>query len=203
MGMRYTMVNQLPENKMRLYPTKVINIIGGPGCGKSLFKSTIVLNLLVRHHTVETVPDFAKILVWQQDFESLKNQYAIAQRQYEMLNVLDGQVEFIVTEGSLPKLLFYNEYYEDNVCDVAKTRTQILDWYNQHNNINVMVRRGDEGRYNQAGRLQNEEGAHAVDRGLRDTLAREGIRYTFLEPDVKAIHAFAATLVDTPAKKET
>lgn len=202
MGLRYTMVNQLPENKMRLYPTKVINIVGGPGCGKSLFKSTIVLNLLVRHHTVETVPDFAKILVWQQDFESLKNQYAIAQRQFEMLNVLDGQVEFIVTEGSLPQLLFYNEYYEDNVCDVGKTRTQILDWYHQHNNINVMVRRGDEARYTQAGRLQNEEAAQEVDRGLRDTLTREGIKYTLLEPDVKAIHAFAATLIDTPAKKD-
>ena len=24
-----------PDNKMRLYPTKVINILGGPGCDKA------------------------------------------------------------------------------------------------------------------------------------------------------------------------
>ena len=31
MSIRYTnVINHLPETKMRLYPTKVINIIGGP-----------------------------------------------------------------------------------------------------------------------------------------------------------------------------
>ena len=55
--------------------------------------------------------DFAKSLVWQQDFEALKNQYQIAQRQFEMLQLLDGQVQYLVTECSLPQLLYYNEQY--------------------------------------------------------------------------------------------
>ncbi|WP_293662459.1 hypothetical protein, partial [Rhodoferax sp. OV413] len=86
MTLRYTTVpNTLPENKMRLYPTKVINIIGGPGSDKSLFSAAIILFLNLHHKTVETIPDYAKSLVWQQNFEVLKNQYFIAQRQFEML----------------------------------------------------------------------------------------------------------------------
>jgi len=196
MTIRYTSVaNVLPESKMRLYPTKVINIIGGPGSDKSLFSSAIILYLNMKHKTVETIPDYAKSLVWQQNFEVLKNQYFIAQRQFEMLNLLDGQVQFLITECSLPQVLYYNENYAENICDVGKTRKQILEWYGQHNNINIMVERGEK-KYVHTGRFQDEEQARAIDHGLRGVLVREGLHFTALPPDVEAINAFAATLLD-------
>jgi hypothetical protein len=193
---RYASVaNVLPESKMRLYPTKVINIIGGPGSDKSLFSAAIILQLNLRHKTVETIPDYAKSLVWQQNFEVLKNQYFIAQRQFEMLNLLDGQVQFLITECSLPQVMYYNENYADNICDVAKTRAQILAWYQQHDNVNIFVERGDK-KYVHTGRFQDEEQARAIDRGLRSVLVREGIKFTALPPDVDAINAFTATLLE-------
>ena len=196
MTIRYTsVVNVLPESKMRLYPTKVINIIGGPGSDKSLFSSAIILFLNLHHKSVETIPDYAKSLVWQQNFEVLKNQYFIAQRQYEMLNLLDGQVQFLITECSLPQVLYYNENYADNICDVNKTRTQILEWYGQHDNINIMVERGDK-KYVHTGRFQDEEQARDIDQGLRGMMAREGLGFTALQPDVDAINAFAASLLE-------
>ena len=117
---------------MRMFPTKVINVIGGPGCDKSLVSAAIIVNLSLRNKSVELIPDFAKALVWQKDFEALKNQYYIAQQQFRMLELLDGQYQYLVTESSLPQLLYYNGHYEENICDVAKTRTQILAWYRQH-----------------------------------------------------------------------
>lgn len=195
MTLRYTTVsNHLPESKMRMYPTKVINIIGGPGSNKSLFSSAIVLYLNMHQKSVETVPDYAKSLVWQQDFEALKNQYSIAQRQFEMINIIDGQVQFIVTECSLPQVLYYNEHYEDNICDVGKTRSNILKWYRQHNNVNVMIKRGDR-KYVHSGRFQDEDDARKIDHGLRATLVREGMQFTELTPDITSINAFAATLL--------
>lgn len=196
MAIQYTSVaNHLPENKMRLYPTKVINVIGGPGCDKSLVTSAIILFLKLHDKTVEVIPDYAKSLVWQQNFEVLKNQYFIAQRQYEMLNLLDGQIQFLITECSLPQVLYYNENYADNICDIGKTRTQILNWYKQHNNVNVLVERGDR-KYIHTGRFQDEEQAKGIDRGLRGILAREGLRYTALPGNVEAINAFAQTLLE-------
>ena len=196
MTIQYTTVaDRLPENKMRMYPTKVINIIGGPGCDKSLFSSAIILYLNLHNKTVENVPDYAKSLVWQKDFEALKNQYQIAQRQFEMLELLDGQVQFLVTECSLPQVLYYNEHYPENICDVAKTRLKILDWYKQHNNVNILVERGDK-KYVHTGRFQDEDQARNIDRALRQTLTREGMKFTILPPDIDAINAFAATLLE-------
>ncbi len=196
MSIRYAnVINHLPETKMRLYPTKVINVIGGPGCDKSLVTSAIILYLKLRQKTVEVIPDYAKSLVWQRNFEVLKNQYFIAQRQFEMLELLDGQIQFLVTECSLPQVLYYNETYADNICDIGKTRQQILQWYKQHDNINVFVERGDR-KYEHTGRFQDEEQAKAIDRGLRAMLTRENLRYTPLPPSVAAINAFAAPLVD-------
>ena len=195
MSIQYTSVaNYLPESKMRLYPTQVINVIGGPGCDKSLITSAIIVYLKLREKTIEVLPDFAKSLVWQQNFEVLKNQYFIAQRQFEMLSLLDGQVQFLITECSLPQVLFYNENYLDNICDIAKTRKQILEWYNQCNNINIFVERGDR-KYIRTGRFQDEEQARAIDRGMLELLAREGLPYTALASDVPAINAFVATLI--------
>ncbi len=193
MTIQYTYVApHLPENKMRLYPTRVINIIGGPGSEKSLFTAAVILYLHLHHKTVELIPDYAKSLVWRKDFEALRNQYQIAQQQFQMLELLDGQVQYLVTESSLPQILYYNEFYPDNICDVAKTRKQILEWYKQHNNLNVMVERGSERKYTHTGRFQDEEQAKEVDRGMRALLRREGIAFTPLKPDVGAIHAFMA-----------
>jgi hypothetical protein len=195
MTIRYTNVpDVLPETKMRLYPTKVINIIGGPGCDKSLISSAIILYLHLHNKTVETIPDFAKSLVWQRNYEVLKNQYFIAQRQYEMLNLLDGQVQFLITECSLPQVLYYNESYTQNICDVGKTRAQILEWYHQHDNINIFVERGNK-KYVHTGRFQNEEQAREVDQGLRELMEREKLDYTPLGPNVDTINAFVQTLL--------
>jgi len=195
MTLRYTTAsNQLPESKMRMYPTKVINIIGGPGSNKSLFSSAIVLYLNMQQKSVETVPDYAKSLVWQQNFEMLKNQYSIAQRQFEMIDLIDGQVQFIVTECSLPQVLYYNENYQDNICDISKTRSHILKWYKQHNNVNILITRGDR-KYVHSGRFQDEDAAKKIDHGLRATLVREGMKFTELTPDVSTINAFAASLL--------
>jgi hypothetical protein len=194
MSIQYTSVaNYMPETKMRLYPTQVINIIGGPGCDKSLVTAAIIVYLKLREQTIEVIPDFAKSLVWQQNFEVLKNQYFIAQRQYEMLSLLDGQIKFLITECSLPQVLFYNENYLDNICDIAKTRTQILQWYNQCNNVNIFVERGDR-KYIRTGRFQDEEQARAIDRGMLALLEREGLPYVLLPSEVMAVNAFAATL---------
>ena len=186
--------SHLPESRMRRYPTKVINLIGGPGCGKSLYASALVLKLLLRHKTVETIPDVGKMLVWQQDLEALRNQYGVALSQYRMLEVLDGEVSFIVTEGALPQLLYYNAHYADNVCDIEKTRMQILAWYKQFNNLHILVQRDLDKPYIRSGRLQDEAQALQVDKDLRHLLVEEGIKFTALPPDHKAILEFAATL---------
>ena len=181
------------DGKLRMYPTRVINVIGGPGCDKSLVCAALVVALHQRGRSIELMPDPARALAWQQDHEALRNQYHVAQQQNAMLDTLDGQAQYLVTECSLPQLLYYNESYEPNLCDIAKTRRQILDWYRRYDNVNLLVERSDR-RYIQAGRFQDEATARQVDRAIRGVLARERLPYTVIAAEVEAVNAFAATL---------
>ncbi len=193
MTMQYAYVDRLQAQKMKRYPTKVINIIGGPGCEKSFYSSVLALWLHQRNKTVEMVPDYAKSLVWQQDFEALKNQYHIAMQQHRMLSVLNGQVQFIINECSLPQLMYYNEYYEDNICDVKKTGAQIYAWHKEFDNVNLVVQRDLDRPYNPTGRFQDENKAREMDKHIRNTLVYHGIKYTLVAPVQADIEAFAAT----------
>ncbi|OYT93716.1 MAG: hypothetical protein CFE43_03095 [Burkholderiales bacterium PBB3] len=61
--------------------------------------------------------------------------------------------------------------------------------------INILGEQGEK-KYVHTGRFQDEEQARAIDHGLRATLVREGQRFTSLAPNVDAINAFAATLLE-------
>lgn len=177
------------DHKMRLYPTKVINLIGGPGSEKSLVAAAMILDLNIRSRTVESVPDFAKIFVWQKDFEMLKNQYFLAQKQYQMLHLLDGEYQYLIAEGSLPQLLYYNEHHPTNVCDIQKTDIQIKKWYEEFDNINIFIERSEKP-YINAGKYQNEHEARKIDVIMKESLDKNNIPYVVLKPDLHQINEF-------------
>jgi hypothetical protein len=90
-------------------------------------------------------------------------------------------------------VLYYNNTYSENICDVDKTRAQILNWYRRHDNLNILVERGDK-KYVQVGRFQNEEEARQIDFDLRETLNREQIPFVSMPPDIAIINNFARAL---------
>ena len=175
--------------KIRRYPTKVINLIGGPSSKKSLVSADIILQLHLQNKTVEHLADYAKYLFWQRDYETLRNQYYVAQKQYKVLRAIDGEVQFIIVEGSLPQLFYYNRNYKENICDMAKTETQIKQWYSEFENINIFVER-DESPYIQAGRNQNEAQAKEIDQVMMNLLRKNNIPFISLRPDILKINEF-------------
>ena len=60
----------------------VINIFGGPGCGKST-TATGVFSLLKLHGVnAEFVSEFAKDLTWEERYKTLKNQNYVSAKQH-------------------------------------------------------------------------------------------------------------------------
>lgn len=177
------------NEKIRRYPTKVINLIGGPGSKKSLVSADLILQLHLHNKSVEHLADYARYLVWQHDFEALKNQYHIANKQYKVMRMIDGDVQYLVVEGSLPQILYYNRNYKDNICDMAKTEIQIKNWYNEFDNINIFVER-DDSPYVQAGRFQTEEQAKLTDFAMQNILKKNNIGFVSLKPDIVKINEF-------------
>ena len=169
------------------YKTYLINLISGPGSGKSVLAAQIYVDLKTceKKYVVEYVQEYAKKLVWSKDFETLNNQYYVTTQQYKSLYQIVKKVEFIVTDGSILHGLYYNTL-EDNTSNMEKTEKLILDYYQKFNNINIFLNRGDF-EYEQQGRIQNEKEAKQIDVILKHMLDQNKIPYKEFKADVKNV----------------
>ncbi len=164
--------------------TFIINLIGGPGCGKSTLSALIYAKLKVHdnRYVVEYVQEYAKHLVWTKNFDVLNNQYYVTQHQYKLLKQMNGEVDFIVTDGPICQGLYYNKHNKDNISNINKTEKLIINSHNEFNSINIFLKRGTF-EYEAQGRLQSEEESREIDVILKHLLKQNSIGFTEFDAD--------------------
>lgn len=156
--------------------TYVINVIGGPGIGKTTISALLFANLKLAGFVCEYVQEYAKKLVWTKDFDTLNNQYWVSREQYRLLNEINGHVDFIVTDGPLIHGIYYNKYNKNNTSNVDKTEKYILESINRFKNINIVLERVDR-EYEVEGRIETKEQAQDIDLILRHILRVNGFTF--------------------------
>jgi hypothetical protein len=157
--------------------TTVINLIGGPGVGKTVLACQVFASLKILGKKAEYVSEYAKDLVWQNRIIELDNQYEVSYQQFKKLYPLQGKVDFIVTDGSLFKDLYYNRFNKNNVSNVEKTENKILEWGSYFKNINFFLGRSKNSSYEQAGRIQSELEAKQIDKEIEKLLLLHAIPF--------------------------
>ena len=164
--------------------TYVINIIGGPGIVKTTISALLFANLKIKGYICEYVQEFAKKLVWLKDYDTLNNQFFVSREQYTLLKQIDGQVDFLITDGPLIHGIYYNKYNKDNNSNIDKVEKFVINSINKFNNINIVLDRVDRC-YEKEGRIQTEQEAKDIDVILKHILRTNN--YTFssfrAEPD--------------------
>lgn len=139
----------------------IINFVGGPGSGKTALCSLLFAELKMRGLRAEYVPEIAKNLVWTKQFDLLNNQHYVTMRQYELLEAINGKVDFILTDGPLLHGIYYNRHNKDNYCDITKVEKMILSKISSFENIFLHVSKGVFP-YEHAGRLETEEESRSI-----------------------------------------
>lgn len=162
--------------------TYLVNLISGPGSGKTTMAALLFGELKMRGYNVEYVQEYAKKLIWLSDFDKLNNQYLVTKKQIELFEKIAGNVEIIITDACILHGLYYNRYNENNVSNVEKTEKLIIDSFNKFRNINIFIERGNF-RYEKAGRLESEEEAKRIDMKLKEYLNILGIEYIEIKSD--------------------
>lgn len=119
--------------------TKIINLFGSSGTGKSTGAAYIFSQLKLNGISCELVPEYAKDKVWEGNEEIFKpeNQTYIFGKQFYRISRLIGKVKYIITDSPI---LLSNVY---NKSDILKLHFEdaVRDCHKSLNNINYFIRR--------------------------------------------------------------
>lgn len=156
--------------------TKIINLFGAPGAGKSTGAAYIFYNLKTFNINCEYVTEFAKDKVWEENNVVFEDQNYMFGKQSFKLSRVNGKVDVIVTDSPLLLPAFYGN---DNCKDL---RAQLaLKTFNNYDNLNFFISRTKD--YNPDGRHQTELESDKVSQELKEFLDLNGVQYVDISGD--------------------
>jgi len=180
--------------------TYVINMFSGPGSGKSTLAAELYVYMKKKNYKVEFLQEYAKKLVWEKDYETLNNQQFVSNKYYKSILAMNGCVDFIILDSSLINGIWYNWNNPDNLSNMEKTEKLIHKYYNEFNNINFFINRGNY-QYENLGRIQSEAESRQIDKELRSIVERLDIPYKDINiEDGDAILSIMGELEATTSK---
>lgn len=153
--------------------TIVVNLVGGPCCGKSTTAAGLFHAMkLQTRQKVEIVTEVIKDFVYDNNTEAMADQVLITAVQNHRLRRLLNKVDFIISDASLLNAVVYNEFYDDEE-NLSSALSRKL--YNQYDNMVFLLPRKPE--YDQYGRTQSEDEAKFIDELFVKNLDELGVTY--------------------------
>lgn len=151
--------------------TTVVNLFGGPGCGKSTVATGLFSQMKQKRISSEYVSEYAKEITWEGTQALLENQIHVFAEQFRRQYRLLGKVNYIVTDSPLLLSAVYfdrlaKQLLKENRCPftpdfIAQTRSYFISAFNQFDNHNYILDRTKP--YDTAGRNQSLEEAKLLD----------------------------------------
>lgn len=138
-----------------------INIIGGPGLGKSTTSAILFGELKKRNHSIELVSEYVKSWAVQKKQINLFDQNYIfgKQQQYEYRYLSHG-IQTVITDSPTLLSTIYTEYHFGKSWAEPLILADNL-YETKYPSINIILKR--EGDYVTEGRYQNEDAAIEID----------------------------------------
>jgi len=150
----------------------VVNIIGGPGVGKSILTSDVFSGLKRKFISAEISPEYIKKKIREKSLKAVQSQiYIFGKQQYQQFTLRED-VDVIITDS--PFILC--SIYDTTKCPLLKSL--IIQEFNRYENMNFYIKRDDKVPYEQEGRYQDADGAKKVDTRVLDFLEDNFIPYT-------------------------
>ncbi len=161
--------------------TKIINLFGGPGIGKSTQSSGLYYKMKKAGMSVELTSEFPKVVAWEQNHSAIRDQLFITANQHRNITRLYGQVEYIIIDSPIWFGLVYKNKSGDteeypNCFYNEKFDNFMIDLFKQYDSINILLKRNDAV-YQEEGRFQDLTESTVIDNELKDMLDNNDIDY--------------------------
>jgi len=170
--------------------TKIINLFGGPGIGKSSIAAGLTYKLKKQHITCDNPYEFPKLLAWDENHSAIRDQLFVLANQHRGIVKSYGKVDYIILDSPILLSLTYKSFYKSN--DYPATLygesfdNMVLDIYNRYDNINIVLKRS-EGKHNNSERYQNLEESIQLDSVIEDSLKNNDLPYHTVNVDGKTV----------------
>lgn len=155
--------------------TYIVNLMAGPGVGKSTLMAQLFARLKILGYEVEMAPEYVKEKVWEESWKVMDDNIYIFGKQLHRINRLVGKVQVIICDSSLLNPAIYDKTKNEKFAEF------VIDQFEKFNNINFYINRSTS--YNVKGREQTEEEAKQVDKQFLDFLEKHEVYYTTVEKD--------------------
>ena len=149
---------------------KVINFVAGPGMGKSTTAAGLFYKMKVHGHNVELINEYAKELVLDERFSTLKDQGYILAKQNRKLERLKNKFDYVITDSPLfLGLCYVSEDYHKSF------KPFVMDMYHSYDNMNFYLHNDGDLTYQESGRTQTKEQATEKDNEVYSFIKKNGI----------------------------
>lgn len=157
---------------------KIINLWGGPGCGKSTTAAGLFYLMKVDEYKVELIREYIKDAVYEKR-DIFKDQIYIFGKQNRRQHILHHQVDWAITDSPILLSALYapKNYYP------AFTKL-CLQTFASYDNINIVLNRVKP--YINLGRNQTEEEAREIDKRVKIFMYENQIPYFEVDGDLHA-----------------
>ncbi len=174
--------------------TKIINLFGGPGIGKSSISAGLTYNLKKRHITCDNPYEFPKLLAWDENHSAIADQLFVLANQHRGIVKSYGKVEFIILDSPILLSLTYKTYYDKNGGEEYPSNLYgetfdklLIEMNNKYDNINILLER-TKGIHNDIERYQNLEESIELDREIENTLKQYDLPYHKIKVDDETVN---------------
>ena len=166
--------------------SKIINIFGGPGIGKSSIAAGMTYKLKRNHISCDQPYEFPKLLAWDDNHSAIQDQLYVLANQHRGIVKSYGKVDYIVLDSPILLSLTYRNYYKGTEYPSSlygeSFDKMVLDTFNQYDNINIVLDRAD-GVHNNDERYQNLEESKELDIVIENSLIENNIPFHKIKVD--------------------
>ena len=161
--------------------TLIVNILGGPGSGKSTTRAALFAKLKLLGYNCEEATEWCKAKVYEKNAYVFTDQLYIFSKQRKSLLQMINDVDIIVTDSPIILSALYEEPYDSMHAELYAYE------FSRFNNLNIFLNRVKP--YNHIGRHQTEIEAKKVDAILVQMLDNMRIRCYNVDGDENAPNA--------------
>lgn len=161
--------------------TKVINMLGGSGLGKSTTAAGLYHIMKLQGYNVELVREYVKNWAWSGQKVGQYDQIYIFGKQARSEYMLYGKVDYIITDSPIILSPVYEKFYNNGFSMIEDAALKFLQkaHNNNINHINFLLERTKK--FNPEGRYETEEQAKEVDKQVKIFLNENNIPYKHID----------------------